>query len=237
MTNVILDKQQHKSLKVLSNVEVLAENVNTMPVLADELRQLVLEFPVCIIKHPKTGQLSMQALLGLEAGENLILQKGQWNGNYKPMHLLRQPFMVGIRGEENEAPSDQNTVITIDQSSPLLSEQGEALFAEDGSPTPFLKQKSQIAFSLVSAMKRTEDFLAALDELELIESISLTVTLADGEQKNIEGIYSINEQKLAQLSAEQLALFHERGYLSACHYLLASIGNVQKLVVLKNAIA
>lgn len=232
----MLNKEQHKNTKIITTRGAeYGDNIHCIPVLADELRSLVLEFPVCLLKEPTTGQFALHALMGLEAGENLFLEGNQWLANYIPAHLARQPFMVAISGEEGDKPTPQNTMLTINMDSKRVQEtEGEAIFNSDGSATDYLSGISNLLVKMVPSMLATEAFVAALAEHDLIEGIEINVTLAGGKKKNFSGLYTINEQKFAELSPETIQEFNNKGFLQACYLTIASMGNVQKLLKLKN---
>ena len=75
MTNfTILDKNKHRDLRVITDRGAeFGENTHLVPVIAEELHTLILEYPVCLLKNDDTGQFGLHALLGFEAGENLFL--------------------------------------------------------------------------------------------------------------------------------------------------------------------
>lgn len=235
--NVILDTVKHKNTRILTGRGAeFGESMHCVPVIADELRHLIIEYPVCLIKSDETGQFGLYALLGLEAGENLFLNGNSWSATYVPAHLKRQPFMVAIQGEEDSSPTPENTVMTIDIDNTRVKEggtDGEPLFLEDGAPSEYLKNITDLLSGLVPGIVKTEAFIKALADNDLIESIQLTVSFADGEEKKFDGLFTINEDNLQQLSSELLQDFHKNGYLQACNLILASIGNVQKLINLK----
>ena len=63
------------------------------------------------------------------------------------------------------------------------------------------------------------------------------MTMADGQPKNLNGLYMINEAQLKALAPEALLDLHNKGYLQACYLILASMGNMQKLLNLKKNLA
>jgi len=234
---VALSSDQHLALKVIASRGAdYGENVHIVPVLADELRSLVLDYAVCLMKNPETGQFGLQALLGFEAGENLFLDGDEWNATYIPIHIRRQPFMVGVAGEEGAEPTSENTVLTIDMDSKRVQQdEGEDLFNEDGSWTPYLTNVSKLLAAVIPGIKRTEMLIAALSEHDLIEQARVEISFVNGEQRNFEGFYTISDEKLAELSESALKDLHDRGYLQAAYLLLSSVGQVQRLINLKNS--
>lgn len=232
---VILDKNKHKNTRILTGRGAeFGENIHLVPVVCEELNKLVLEYPVCLIKNNDTGQFGLQALLGFEVGENLFLHGNEWSANYIPLHIKRQPFMVGVNAEENKQPTPDNTVITINTASARVQEtSGELIFDESGNITPFMQEMNNCLSTLVNGIINTEAFIKTLSEHNLIESIQLTVNFMDSEERRFDGIYTLNEEKLKQLSPDVLETLNSKGYLQACYLLLASIGQTQKLISLK----
>ncbi|WP_144207642.1 SapC family protein [Shewanella donghaensis] len=240
MSNTIVNLEQHKHTKVITgHGKQFGENIHFVPVIADELRQLLLEYPCCFLKNNETGQFGLHALLGFEAGENLFLKGDSWTSSYIPMHIKRQPFMVGKLGDTNEPASKENTVLTIDMGSNRIQTTednqltAQALFDNDDQPSSFLKDMHQMVFTLTQGIVRTDSFIQSLVTHDLIEAVQIGVTLANGQQK-FDGLYVINEEQLAQLAPTTLVELHGNGYLQACYLMIASMGNLQKLIHLKN---
>lgn len=234
----VLSSTTHKDIKVHNTRGIqFGENVNTVPIVADELRAVSLEYPVCALKDPNTGQFGLYALTGFEAGENLFIDENGWNAIYIPMHIRRQPFLMGVRGEDQQTPDNNNTVLSIQLSHPRVTQEGgEALFEENGEASEYLKHMNQLVGKLAQGIHSTIAFIETLLSLGLLEQLKLNVTLAGDQQKSFEGFYSINENKLADLAGEELQQFHEKGYLQACHLMLASFGHIQKLITIKNSL-
>ncbi|AEE22851.1 SapC family protein [Paraglaciecola chathamensis] len=233
---VLIDFEQHsKTLIKTGRGAEFGENVHFIPVIADEVRALALAYPLCFLKDNNTGQFGLNVLTGFEAGENLYLQGDQWRTHYVPIHLRRQPFLVGVT-EEGAKPTSDNTVLTLDMDSARVNtEQGEGLFNEQGKPSDYLTQMIDLLGQLMSGNNRTEVFIETLLEHDLIEELQLSITLKDGQQKRFDGLYNINEANLGALSSDNLEAFHKKGYLQACYLIAASTGHIQTLVEWKKA--
>lgn len=228
MANLVpLDKNQHSDLKILTGHGAqFGENVHLAPIVATELRTLVLDYPCALMKDEQTGRFGLYALLGFDSGENLFLQGDQWRATYIPLHMRRQPFL-SVPAKDDQSRGN----ILIDTDSPRVStEQGEAIFNSDGTATVFLQNMQKLLGSLMGGMQASHIFIEKLLELGLLESIKFDVEFADGNKQTYQGLYTIHEEKLAAIKGKDLQLLHERGYLLACHYLLASLGHIRKLV-------
>ncbi|MCL1046022.1 SapC family protein [Shewanella electrodiphila] len=247
MKNVIVDSNTHKNTKVLvGHGQDFGENIHFVPVIADELRSLILEYPCCLLKNNQTGQFGLHALLGFESGENLFLADANWRSHYIPLHIRRQPFMVARKDHSSEPMSETNTVLTIDMNNRRVvdgntSADSQDLFTSDGKPTEYLTSMNRMVFELAQGIVRTESFIQSLVDNELVEAIQLGISMnkrhsADKEQENInfDGLYVINEKALANLSADLLQEYHRKGYLQACHLMMASMGQIQSLIRLRN---
>lgn len=235
---VALNNESHRNLTVITKRGAeYGEATHLVPVVANELRNLVLEYPVCITKDPNTGQFSLCALLGFEPGENLYLQGDSWGAQYLPMHIRRQPFMVGYKNPQAADGDDRGAVITLDLESKRVRKEGgegERLFDDEGNNTPFMQEVSDLMGQLMAGMESTAVFLKALADNDLIEPAHINVQFATGEQKRYEGLYTVNEEKLQKLDADKLVYFHQHGYLQAAYWLGASMGQVRKLIQIKN---
>lgn len=237
MPNIdILDPKKHANLKIKTgHGQAYGEHIHCIPVVAEELNKLVLEFPVCFIKDPESGQFGLYALSGLEPGENLLLKQDGWKSYYIPLHIRRQPF-VAIQTAENKNTDEHNQVF-IDLDNQRVNEQeGEAVFNEETQPTQFLNNAIETLLVLKQSITRTQAFIDTLLENDLIEAVKLDINVKDQTQsKRIDGLYSINEDNLTQLTPSLLSQLSDTGYLRACHLISASLGHFQKLVSLKNA--
>lgn len=207
-----------------------------IPVVGDELSGLVIDFPVYLIKSKETGQFGLNALMGFEPGENLYLQGEHWAASYLPLYMRRQPFLLAFSEDEKEIREKNEAKIAIDMDSKRISEsQGSAIFNKDGSKTPYLESITGHLATLGAGLESTEVFISMLAEHDLIEPTQLNVTFANGDKKSFQGIHTINADKLSELKGEELEQLNSRGFLQACYLLLASIGQVSKLVKMKNA--
>ena len=61
------------------------------------------------------------------------------------------------------------------------------------------------------------------------------ITLNDGSRNSLLGFYTINEEKIADLSAETLHLMNRNDMLMPLFMVLASLSNIQRLIARKNA--
>lgn len=233
---VVLDSKVHRNTKVItSRGAQYGENIHFVPVVANELPNLVLDYPVFLMKDHETGQFGMNALLGFDPGENLYLSGDIWDAGYVPMHVRRQPFMVAFQAEKNPDSPPNKAVVTIDMDSKRVQEnEGEALFNDDGSSSNYLAQINSLLANVMSGIESTKSFISAISDNDLIKPSQFEVSFSNGEKKRFEGFYTLDEEKLNDLSDETLLSFYGKGYLQACYLMSSSMGHVNKLVGRKN---
>ena len=227
-----LNSETHRDLRVvIKRGAEYGDNTHLVPVVADELRSLVLEYPVIFIKDEKSGRFSMCAMLGFEAGENLFLDGEDWDAIYVPVHIRRQPFSLSYTAEKDGQPDPASLVIAIDMDSKRVQEEGgERLFDEDGNQTDLLNNVNDVLAGVGTAAAANDAFIDALTKHDLIEPANLDVQFAGGEQKRFEGIYTVQDESLNKIEGEALAELYKAGYLQVAWLMLASIANVRKLL-------
>jgi hypothetical protein len=113
-------------------------------------------------------------------------------------------------------------------------EKGEPLFLEFGGNAPYLDTAANMLEAMHHGVVDSKAFTDQLIAHDLLESFTLDVELNDGSKHQMIGFYTINEDKLDQLSAETLNVFHKKGYLQAIYMSIASQGNVRSLLNKKN---
>ena len=233
MTNsVLLDKNTHKYTRIKTERGAqYGEAINYIPVVADELSQLALDYPVYFMKNNQTGQFELFALTGFDEGQNLFLQKDIWQATYVPLHIQRQPFKLGVGNRLSNNSEQTQLAVTINEQHPRVSNsEGVQLFDENSEPTAYLTNVSEQLIKLMNGGERTTAFINTLLKHDLIEAVQLNITKPNGKTQGYNGLYSIAADTLQQLSAETLNVLHSMGYIQACHLIICSSGHVQKLV-------
>ncbi|MFC3031428.1 SapC family protein [Pseudoalteromonas fenneropenaei] len=227
---VLLNFAEHKDLKIITDKSAaLGDDCHYAFTFVSEFRQVQAHYPIFLQKDSQTGQFLPTALLGLKPQQNLFLQQNCWQASYIPLAIERLPFSIGVQGEQR--------VIHIDLASPKISTtQGEALFGEFGAYTPYLERIGQSLELLHQGVAENAQFISSLLEYHLLESLSLDIELNSGETMQLSGLYTINENKLAELSADTLKTLQQQGMLDAIYMMLASQSQLANLVQKANAL-
>ncbi|KZN46086.1 SapC family protein [Pseudoalteromonas luteoviolacea] len=221
-----LHNEKHANIKVKNGINVeFLKSQHLIPVVAHEFARVATEFPMAFVKNTETGQFQAVALFGLEPGENLYVKDGKWQAGFAPLAAARYPFGLVKHPEEDQFG------IVIDEASPLVGEEGNALFA-DGKETEYLQARKEALVNYVEFARVTEVFTQFLADKELLVQQTLTVDIA-GEKKDINGIYLVDERKLNELSDEEYLELRKRGYLAPIFAFLTSTHQVARLARLK----
>ena len=225
--HAILDRDKHRHLRVRTEAGAdLGDATMACLTVPLEFRRIQNEFPILFRRDLETGKFSALALMGFENGENLFLEGGRWDAQYRPMALTIQPFLVG-----RPASGDGQAQVHIDLGHPRIAPPGEGvgLFDEHGQPTPHLEQVAAMLGDLDEGYRASHDFFDALERHELIEPLAVDVELNDGSQHRLVGYHIINEDRLAALDAVALGELHRAGHLMPMFMALASLSNLAEL--------
>ena len=226
---VALNSVAHRQLRV-DPTQVLAQaaGLNMLPVVLGEFLKLCVQYPIVLTKNAATGRFSCIALFGFEKHENLFWTQDRWDALYLPLQATRQPFFLG-------EGADQDKVVCIDmQNAAVTQTHGEAIFDEQGAETAYLRQVKQMLAALLEGEQQTERFLGKLLALELIRPMRLEIEFVNRQKQRVEGLYSIDEDRLKALSGETVAELHALGWLAPIYTMLASLGHIYSLVQRKN---
>ncbi|WDE07085.1 SapC family protein [Thalassomonas viridans] len=238
-----LNHLEHKNLRVNSKKSVrLGDNVTSTLTYPSEFIDIQREYPILFSKNPQTGEFQSVVLLGLEKDENLFLKRGKWHAGYIPAVIAKGPFLIGFEPQNVNGEQVSTPVIYVDMASPRVSMaedeskgEGEALFLENGEQSPYLQHITRALATINDGAGISKAMFDAFSRYDLIEAVNLDITLNNGKQINLGGNYTIHEEKLAALDGEALVQLNKAGFLSLAFAVAASLGNVRKLIDLKNA--
>jgi hypothetical protein len=220
-----LNSAAHRNLRV-NPEQVLAQaaQLNMVPVVLGEFQKLCVQYPIVLTKNGATGQFTCVALFGFEKAENLFWRQDRWDAIYVPLQVSRQPFFLG-----------QQAVVCIDTLHPSLKQaHGEAIFDEHGAETAYLQQAKQMLAALLDGEEPTDRFVRKLLALELIRPMRLEIEFANHQKQRVDGLYTIDEERLKAVPGGTIAELHSLEYLAPLYTMLASLGQIYSLVHRKN---
>lgn len=186
-------------------------------------------------KDPETGQFYASAMLGFSRYENLFFKDGCWRSTYVPQILRRGPFLIGFQHPPREAGAGKVPVIYVDVDDNRISTtEGEPVFAEDGERSALMRSISQVLMEIHQGCEESKKMITAFSELNLIEPVNLSVSLKNGEQINLTGVYTVNNETLSMLRGQNLEKLHRSGFLHYAYCIVNSLDNFKHLITLKN---
>jgi hypothetical protein len=238
--HVMLNNVAHKDLRVITRHGAeFGDNVATAMILPTEYADVQREYPIFLRKDPNTGALMSVALLGLQKDENLFLDTGPggkgWIADYVPAVLGRGPFFIGFQQRDVNGRIETNPVIHVDLEHPRISRtEGEPLFTPQGANTMFLDRMAALLNGISRGLEISKPMYDAFAAADLIEPVQLEIKVNAEEQYNLTGLHTVSREKLSNLDADTLFKLHRAGFLQGAFLVAASLGNVQRLIDLKN---
>ncbi|MET0339083.1 MAG: SapC family protein, partial [Caulobacter sp.] len=206
--------------------------VNQALVCPTEFETLQREYPI-FLRRDANAALQAVVLLGLDRDENLFLDGERWNARYVPAIHRRGPFSIALEARPGDAPAP---MIHIDLDHPRVSRtEGEPLFLPAGGATPYLQDLNRALGAIWDGLEAGKAMFAILDERALIEPVAVEVRLDDATQYDLPDLFTINQERLDQLSGQELEAMHRSGFLRLAYAISASLANVSHLIELKNA--
>ncbi len=227
--HVILTAEDHRDLRIRAQrAPELGDAVMTCITVPSEFRRVQTHYPILFQLDAARDSFTALAMFGFEPGENLFLTEAGWDARYRPLAIDSQPFLVG-RGAGDVRQ------VHIDMASPRIAAgEGTRVFDETGRPTPYLERIADQLRALDTDYVASADFFAALRRHDLLEPLTMDVTLDDGSKNRLVGYHVIDEDRLVALDDAAVADLHGAGHLMPIFMALASLGNIGDLVARKN---
>jgi hypothetical protein len=228
---VLMDSKIHrnKKLRTLEDFSI-TKGMHAVYLTATEFPHAALDFPIIFVntaERTPAGHaiISPVALLGLSANENLHVAGTNWDARYVPAFIRRFPFLTApVQGLAEPG-------VFVDTSWPGFNDtEGEALFNDEGKPTPTLERAIEFLTRFDAEQQRTRLFCARVVELELLKEMQADATLPTGETLKIEGFLVIDEEKLNALPDATILELHRNGMLMLMQAHQMSLINVRHLV-------
>jgi len=207
------------------------DSVNQMLIFPTEFEEVAREYPI-LFGRDDNGDYQSLALLGLDRDENLFLAEDGWLGRYVPAVQQRGPFSIGlVKSEVSDVAED--ALIHVDMDDPRVGE-GLPLFLEHGGNAPYLDHIAGVLRVIHQGIELTAPMFAAFEQFGLIRPVTVQVRLSETEQYDIPDRFTIGQDCLAGLHGEALEQLHGQGFLRAAFAVAWSLGNVSRLIDLKN---
>jgi hypothetical protein len=232
MTNkVLLNNVEHHDLRVVvRHGPEFGDNINQALIFPTEFEVVQREYPI-LFRKDEDGEFQAVVLLGLDRDENLFLENGGWQARYVPAVQRRGPFSIAL----NDHAAQTGPMIHVDLEHPRISRsEGEILFLPHGGNAPYLEHVTEVLRIIYLGIEASRPMFAAFEEAGLIEPVEIEIKLNDAKQYSLPQYYTIAEEKLAALDGSALERLHRQGFLRLAFQAAASLGNISRLIELKN---
>jgi hypothetical protein len=228
----LLNNVAHKNLRVIrDNTVQFGDNERSVVTFPQEFRAIQNEYPIFFQKNAETGKFIPIALMGLRQNENLFLSEKGWDAQYVPASVRRRPFLIGVQPPKPGEGNQPSRMVYVDMDSPRVNESvGEPVFLPHGGYSPYLESIVDLLEYIQYGTELNDQFIDVLLAYELLEVVTLEITLKNGERNNLAGLYTINEDKLSGLAGGAVADLHTKGFMECIYMVLASHSNVIKLI-------
>ena len=231
----MLDNVTHKDLRVITRYGAqFGDEVGTVLTFPTEYADVQREYPIFFRKDSASGEYHSVALLGFGKNENLFLEQGRWLADYVPGIVVRGPFLIGFQERGAGGELRQEPMIHVDLDHPRVSRtEGEPVFLPKGGNSPYLDHIALVLRGIHAGLETSKAMFAAFSALDLIEPVSLDVKLSAEEGYSIVGLHTVDQRKLAALDGAALERLNRAGFLQGAFLVIASMGNVKKLMAMK----
>ncbi len=231
---VPLDKHRHAGLGVRSDYDYRwCATLNAVYLNAVEFARAATDFPIAFTREANTGHFLPVAVLGLRQDENLFVDAaGQWREfSYIPAYFRRHPFCIAeLAGTDGQQPR-RLVCVQEDQ----LGESDSPLFTAEGEATPAWETAQKLLEAVEGARQQTLALTRKLEALELLVPFDALATARGGRQMRLQGMFRVDEEKLARVPARDLTQMIGKGQLRCVYAHLISLENFARLLDLTTA--
>jgi hypothetical protein len=236
MTNIVLlNNIEHHDLHVaLGHAAAFGDAVNQTLLLPTEIEEAQREYPI-LLRKDGDGPYQAVALLGLDRDENLFLEQNGWQGRYVPALHQRGPFLIGFQDREGQ----REPMIHVDLDHPRIrrGEDGagsQPVFLSQGGNAPYLDHVVRILRTIHDGLEIGATMYEAFAEHGLIEPVRLQISLDEMTRYDLPDFLAISAERLHALDGAALEKLHRAGFLRAAFLIAASMGNISRLIDMKN---
>jgi hypothetical protein len=222
---------KHQAVKICPNAGLeYAKTQHLINLRASEVAKAACDLPVFLARNTQNGSYTISALTSFSAQQSLLVNNDQWLALYTPVCMQTQPLYLMTR----EANSSEYFVAIDEQNTAISTHSGEALFDAKGNPSLYLSSQQKLLENDLKNDYLTYQFTQELVRLGLIKDINIVLQFKQGETQTIQGLSTIDEDKLQALDSTTIAQLQKQGYLSAINSMLISLFQLNALVKLNN---
>jgi SapC len=198
---------------------------NAIPLTIDEFISAQRHFPIVF----SSGEVPVPlALMGLNEGVNVFVnEEGRpHHPFYVPAYVRRYPYLLAKLDQKSDELS-----LCFDPDSGLVGEGGDGPALFDGDkPSEALGQILKFCEDFEIAAQRTNAFVKELQEMDLLIDGEVSIQPEGAAQPFMyRGFRMVDEQKIRDMDAEQLARLNQNGILALIIAHLFSLSSIRDL--------
>jgi hypothetical protein len=227
---VPLHKDGRVRLPVPGEIPEFCRKANAVPISYSEFTVACHDYPLAFVSTDAGRTFSPVAVLGVASGENLFLRDGRWEGStYVPAYLRRYPFCMARVTLNSVEQADR--LICLEKA--YLSDDGERMFDEKGTPLPAWVPIAKLLQDYEADIERAREMCAILADYTLLEPFTLQASLQAG-ALSFGGMYRVDEKRLEFLNASQHKTLIRKGLMGRVYAHLISLDNFARLIARKD---
>jgi hypothetical protein len=202
-----------------------ASNMISTPVTVAEFYECCKDYPIVFVKDAQDNW-SASAMLGYEKNKNLFVNEaGEWEKlRYVPASIRRYPFIF-VNQDDNQL----SLAFDSDAKSELPTGQERKLIDAEGEPSEFLKGVLKFMNQFQNDAAATNNFIKQLSDWELLEEKTAQITTPDQKSHQVNGFYTVNEEKLHHLSKKKKEEICDKNAYPLITAHLISLSNIQRM--------
>lgn len=225
-----LNPEQHAGLgvKQIDQPFGFLRQAHAVPVTVTEFGTTAMAYPIIFVGN----DLTPVAVMGVRQNENLFVRE---DGTIEPDYYLpafvrRYPFVFA------NDPDGDRLLLCVDRQAPMVTNQPEVPFFENGQPTEFTNNAIEFCKEFERQRRATQDFVGIVKGMDLFEQKTVSFQPRDpsgnpiGEQQKIADYMAIDENKLNALSEAQFNELRQNGALGAIYAHLLSLLGWQRII-------
>ncbi|MEO0816870.1 MAG: SapC family protein [Pseudomonadota bacterium] len=201
---------------------------HAVPVTVTEFGMAASAYPVIFVGDERVPV----AVMGVRQGQNLfVTPEGLTEQDYYvPAFVRRYPFVFAADNNSDRL------LLCVDRQAPMVSEQPEVPFFENGQPSKFTNDAIEFCKEFERQRRATSEFADILRKFDLFEQKSVAFQPRDaqgnpaGEQQKIADYWAVSEEKLNALPPEQFMELKNNGAVGAIYAHLISLLNWSRII-------
>ena len=216
-----IDKQQLSGQGIKANAWAdAAATAQLIPIAATEFRHACAFMPIIFSPMGKPFPI---AITSFTHQHNSFVHNSAWDEDtYIPLAMKRYPFALA------EVNPDKKRLLCIDHMA-LEPNHPSPLFDQEGNNNSILTDAITQCKQYDKYISETETVIDAIEQAGLFVEKQLTITNADGHQRQTSPFKIIDTQQYAQLNEEQIITLHKKQALWIIHAHFISMNHIRSL--------